>query len=267
MGVTMEAPRALHASMLEAGKAIGAIGKNLRNEQSGYSARSIDDILDAVHTPLLEAGIVLVPRVMHRETDTRTSRNGGAIYYVALQVEFEFLGEDGESVTAIAWGEAMDSSDKAGNKAMSAALKMALIQTFTIPVTGEDADAHTPEAEAPRGTLMPPSAMRALSDRVSMYWRHFGRTVYPDAWKNDSSLRPLPYYRDNGITGDEYERVMQIIDDALATIEGGGLAGPASSEPSSSASTPEATPEIPEQCECGTSDLAHHAPGCTWEPM
>ena len=40
----------------------------------------------------------------------------------------------------------MDSSDKATNKAMSAAYKYACIQTFSIPVNGEpDADAESPE--------------------------------------------------------------------------------------------------------------------------
>ena len=47
------------------------------------------------------------------------------------------------------FGEAMDSSDKATNKAMSAAYKYACIQTFSIPVTGEpDADADSPQVPA-----------------------------------------------------------------------------------------------------------------------
>ena len=43
-------------------------------------------------------------------------------------------------VTEVTFGEAMDSGDKATNKAMSVALKYLLIQTFQIPVTGEAND-------------------------------------------------------------------------------------------------------------------------------
>ena len=44
----------------------------------------------------------------------------------------------------------MDSGDKATNKAMAAAFKYALFQTFCIPTEEmKDADAETPEASAP----------------------------------------------------------------------------------------------------------------------
>ena len=54
--------------------------------------------------------------------------------------------EDGSKTTARMIGEAMDSGDKATNKAMSAAYKYAAFQTFAIPTEGTpDADAETHE--------------------------------------------------------------------------------------------------------------------------
>jgi hypothetical protein len=50
-----------------------------------------------------------------------------------LTVEFDFYADDGSNVTAVGVGEAMDSSDKASNKAMSAAHKYVLMETFLIP--------------------------------------------------------------------------------------------------------------------------------------
>jgi hypothetical protein len=57
--------------------------------------------------------------------------------------------EDGSMHTAIAYGEAMDSGDKATNKAMSAAYKYACMEVFCIPTEGTpDADAETHEVAA-----------------------------------------------------------------------------------------------------------------------
>ena len=92
---------------------------------------------------LAEHGLIIIPRVLNRECVERQSKNGGALFYVALQVEFDFVAaEDGSKHTACTFGEAMDSSDKATNKAMSAAYKYAAFMTFAIPTEGEnDADA------------------------------------------------------------------------------------------------------------------------------
>jgi len=53
---------------------------------------------------------------------------------------------DGSTHVATIYGEAMDSGDKATNKAMSAAYKYLCLQSFCIPVVGEpDADSETHE--------------------------------------------------------------------------------------------------------------------------
>jgi len=64
-----------------------------------------------------------------------------------VEAEFDFVSvKDGSKVTARSFGEAMDSADKATNKAMSAAYKYTAFQTFCIPTEGDnDADAHTQE--------------------------------------------------------------------------------------------------------------------------
>jgi hypothetical protein len=53
---------------------------------------------------------------------------------------------DGSTTLAQMFGEAMDSGDKATNKAMSAAYKYMAMQVFCIPTEGDnDADAHAPQ--------------------------------------------------------------------------------------------------------------------------
>ena len=66
---------------------------------------------------------------------------------MTVKCEFDFVAaEDGASHCVTVYGEAMDSGDKAKNKAMSAAMKYACLQTFCVPTEGDnDADATTHE--------------------------------------------------------------------------------------------------------------------------
>lgn len=116
-----------------------------------YAFRGIDAVYSTLSPLLAEHGLVIIPRVISRECTDRQSKNGGALFYVAVHVEFDFVAaEDGSKHTAATYGEAMDSSDKATNKAMSAAYKYAAFMTFAIPTEGDnDADATVHEV-APR---------------------------------------------------------------------------------------------------------------------
>lgn len=128
------------------------IAKTRTNTQgSGYQFRGIDDVYAALSPLLAKHKLVVVPRVTQREVIERQSRNGGALFYVTVHAEFDFVSAiDGTCHTAATFGEAMDSGDKATNKAMSAAYKYAAFMTFAIPTEGDnDADAMTHEV-APR---------------------------------------------------------------------------------------------------------------------
>ena len=144
----MKVYKAINAVQLELAKA--GISKNRRNTQgSGYNFRGIDDVYNAV-SPLLAAhGLCILPRVLSRECVERTSKNGGALFYVTVEAEFDFVSaEDGSKHTVKTFGEAMDSGDKATNKAMSAAYKYAAFQAFAIPTEGDnDADSATHEVK------------------------------------------------------------------------------------------------------------------------
>ncbi len=123
------------------------IGKTRKNDQQGYRFRGIDDVLNALSPILAKYRLVVLPRVISREVVERATKNGGALFYVIVEVEYDFVSADDGSVhTAKTYGEAMDSADKATNKAMSAAYKYVAIQVFCIPVEGTpDADASTLE--------------------------------------------------------------------------------------------------------------------------
>lgn len=128
--------------------AVGAIEKKRQNEQQKYKFRGIDDVFAAFQRPLVEAGLFYVPEVLAHEHESVPTKSGGMMNYTRLQVAYTFYAQDGSSVRAVVAGEAMDSADKSTNKAMSAALKYALLQIFCVPVEQEDADQETHEMAA-----------------------------------------------------------------------------------------------------------------------
>ena len=136
---------------VQAELAISGISKGRRNQQQGYSFRGIDDVYNALAPILAKHGLCILPRILSRECTERQERQGGALFNVVVEAEFDLIAaEDGSKHTIRTFGEAMDSADKATNKAMSAAYKYAAMQAFAIPTEGDnDADATTPDV-APR---------------------------------------------------------------------------------------------------------------------
>jgi hypothetical protein len=124
------------------------IAKDSRNSQgAGYNFRGIDAVYNVLSGIMADHGLCIIPRMLNRTCTERASKSGGALFYVTVEAEFDLVSaEDGSKHTARTFGEAMDSSDKATNKAMSAAYKYMAFQTFAIPTQGDnDADEYSPE--------------------------------------------------------------------------------------------------------------------------
>lgn len=121
------------------------IKKGSVNQQQGFMFRGIDAVYNALAPALVKHGLLILPRIIERTVMERQTQRGGLLFYVVVKAEFEFVSvEDGSKHTVVTYGEAMDSGDKATNKAMSIAYKYAAFQTFCIPTeeTAIDADAE-----------------------------------------------------------------------------------------------------------------------------
>ena len=142
-------PKGVYKSIAAVTRALGkeGIAKKSKNEQQGYRFRGIDDIYNALSSELASADLCIIPRVVSRDVVERQTRNGGVLFYVTIKAEYDIVSAaDGSMHTAMAYGEAMDSGDKATNKAMSAAYKYMAMQLFCIPTEGDnDADTTTHE--------------------------------------------------------------------------------------------------------------------------
>lgn len=130
------------------------ISKDSCNQQQGFQFRGIDAVYNALSPALVKNGLVILPRITERTVSERVTAKGGVLFYVVVKAEFDFVAtEDGSSHTIVTFGEAMDSGDKATNKAMSIAYKYAAFQAFCIPTeetaADPDAEIHHPAPRTP----------------------------------------------------------------------------------------------------------------------
>jgi hypothetical protein len=130
------------------------ISKDKKNIQQNYKFRGIDDVYDALAPLLAKHKLCIIPYALSRAVVERETKAGGTLFYVTVECQFDFVSAvDGSIHQAKTFGEAMDSGDKATNKAMSAAYKYAAFQTFCIPVDVIDADSTTPPEIKPQKTV------------------------------------------------------------------------------------------------------------------
>lgn len=119
------------------------IGKNQTNNFHKYKFRGIDDVLNALHPALVRHGVFFLPRVKNVEQDVKTTETEDPntkakgvknAFHTKLTVDYKVIDSEDDSYLIIkAFGEALDTSDKSFNKALSQAFKYAVIQLFCIP--------------------------------------------------------------------------------------------------------------------------------------
>lgn len=127
------APRTIVELLMEAKRRIGAVDKKGRNRDQDYNFRGIDDVVNAASPIFAELGILgplpMLDTASYR--DVRTSRDKPA-REVTLVVTYRFQGPV-DFLDIKVPGESMDSGDKGTPKAMSVALRIALLQALLIP--------------------------------------------------------------------------------------------------------------------------------------
>lgn len=142
---------------------IGAIKKGKKNQQQGFMYRGVDDVMNALQPALVKHKVFIVPTVLVEHREERTTQKGGILFYTRLEIDYKFFAEDGSFIETRVIGEAMDSGDKATNKAMSIAYKYACFQVFCIPTEEmEDPDKQVHEP-APKKKMDPVKQEKTLS--------------------------------------------------------------------------------------------------------
>jgi hypothetical protein len=133
------------------------IAKAHLNEADEYKYRTIDDLLDRLAPLMAKHRLCVLPRALERTQRERADEGQHLLLHVSLKMAFSLTSvDDGSSHIVEAYGEAFDASDKATAKAMSAAYKSAMVQTFCIPISGaEDPDRTSPRVASRRHSPEP----------------------------------------------------------------------------------------------------------------
>lgn len=160
----------IHQQMVNIMKEVDAIGKDSVNKSQGFKFRGIDDVMNTLHSVMAKHEVYVTPELMSAIREERESKNGSILLYSICDYKFTFHAVDGSTVSAVVRGEGMDSGDKASNKAISIALKYALLQVFMIP-TEELVDPDI-ESHAVKGKTSPSEIdkkLMALPEDVKAY--------------------------------------------------------------------------------------------------
>jgi hypothetical protein len=187
----------VYAALIQIMQKVSAIGKDQRNAHQNYQFRGIDDMYNYFHEIVADAGLIMCPRVVQREDQTFPNANNKATYRVLMAVEYDFVAADGSIHTVgPVWGEGMDNSDKASNKALSAAHKYAILQTFLVPTKEpKDADLDSPEADYKDPKYQPEGktnrATAALPNYAPQGNQKVAETMYKKLAKDGESIEDV----------------------------------------------------------------------------
>lgn len=189
-------PALIYARMANILQDIEYIGKDKKNSQQNYNFRGIDDVYNELHPVFAKHSVFISPKVVRVEREERTSKTGGLLIWTVMDVCFTFYTVDGSSIQSTTTGEAMDSGDKGCNKAMSAALKYALMQMLLIPTQDKkdtEEDSHqvrSPKEEA----LSLIEKARDVEDLTQI------KEMFPDLFAHDQDIKTAGKKRHSDIT-------------------------------------------------------------------
>ncbi len=147
----------LRQKLVEVRRRIGYVQKRGHNERFNYSYVTAADIAGSVGDILAELGVVVIPKLEDISYESAVGR-GEATRMARVVMAYTFADVDsGEEIIAKVAGQGLDPGDKAPYKAMTGALKYALLQSFLL-ATGDD-----PEDDRQAARVTATSSERLIS--------------------------------------------------------------------------------------------------------
>lgn len=118
------------------------IGKNQQASAGGanYRYRGIDAAMNEMSPILVNNKITVTPSYSELFVTERARDGGKFSRCVTVKGKFTFSAPDGSSVVAEAYGESIDTGDKATIKAQTVAFRTVLFQQFIVPLMSMDSE-------------------------------------------------------------------------------------------------------------------------------
>ena len=138
----------IYADLAKVMRSVDHVGKGDFNSHQKFSFRGIDGVLNAVGPALREHNVVVYPRLHDVAYEEVKTSGGKASTACRVVVDYVFASSDGSTVETRVAAESWDTGDKAMPKAMSVAMRTALIQTLSLPTDEPDPSSYTYTREA-----------------------------------------------------------------------------------------------------------------------
>ncbi len=197
----------LRQKLAEVRRRIGYVQKHGHNERFNYSYVTAADIAGSVGDILSELGVVVIPCLENITYESATGR-GETTRMARVVMAYTFSDVDtGEEIVAKVAGQGLDPGDKAPYKAMTGALKYALLQSFLL-ATGDDPEDERPDARYSAGNperLVSADEIRELERLIAETGTELERVL---AYYKVASLEEM--------TGTAYRRAVEVLNRKLA---------------------------------------------------
>ena len=138
----------IYADLAKVMRSVDHVGKGDFNSHQRFNFRGIDGVLNAVGPALREHNVVVYPRLHDVAYEEVKTSGGKASTACRVVVDYIFASVDGSTVETRVAAESWDTGDKAMPKAMSVAMRTALIQALALPTDEPDPDSFTYTREA-----------------------------------------------------------------------------------------------------------------------
>jgi hypothetical protein len=211
------APLNLRQKLALVRRRLGYIQKRGHNELHNYSYVTAADLAGAVGDIVAELGVLVIPRLESISHEPVRNGSGAGEHLTHVVMNYSFVDIDtAEEITVKIAGEGVDAGDKAPYKAMTGALKYALLQSFLL-ATGDD-----PEDERLNTVNHSASPARGSGQLVTAEELHQLRQLIEDT--NTELERVLAYYKLASLeemTQATYRRAIEVLSRKKAKQNGG----------------------------------------------
>jgi hypothetical protein len=194
----------LREKFAEVRRRLGYVQKRGHNERHNYNYVTAADLAGSVGDILAELGVVVIPQLQSISTEPPRS-SSDRIARIVMNYRFVDA-RSGEELTVRVAGEGADAGDKAPYKAMTGALKYALLQSFLL-ATGDDPEEERADSRAALGAerVITPEQVRELQGLIEETGTELERV--------------LAYYRVAALsemTEGSYRRALELLNRKLA---------------------------------------------------
>ena len=220
-----EHPTTAAGCLAELMRRVDAIAKAEEHRSPGanFNFRGVDTVTNVIGPELRDLGLIVLPEVVeHGNAMLEYGAKRTLGRFVTVLVRYRFVGPDGSDLmVGPVYGEAMDSGDKAGAKAMSVAYRTMWLQTLAVPTGDRDPDHDAYEVAKPEASFTDPVVEKRLREKIE---KADGLPALRECYKAVEA----EFAGDKAtITQETRNLLMQTIKDKVERVQGQAPAGPA----------------------------------------